>query len=75
MKSLAMRLEDVISGQTYDAAVLRDAKQHVTCPAQMIAINRFLRGANSTQDWRELQELVITIRMKELSAINVHSAA
>ena len=67
MSSLAMRLEDVISGQTYDAAVLRDAKQHVTCPAQAIAINRYLYGRNSTVDWRELQELVNSIRMKELS--------
>lgn len=67
MPSLAMSLENVISGKTFDASVLREVKRHATTTEQLQSIDRYLSGAAGTQDWRELQDLVISIRMKELS--------
>lgn len=69
MKSLAMRLEEVISGKTFDSTVLGEAKLHLTSDSQFDSIERYLSGTATTDDWRELQDLVIEIRKKELLTV------
>lgn len=59
---LSTALEQVITGKFYSTKVLIESKAFVEpLSKEAISIARFIRGSNTTEDWRVLQMLVIKI--------------